>query len=84
MPLALCDVKSVDRTDCIAIELDKLDSSVFEIYQLQYNENQRFYYLSEQRPDEVWLLYMAEWNPACPDKTFQGIYLPNYSYTIEH
>jgi hypothetical protein len=84
MPLALCDVKSVDSTDCIAVELDKLDSSGAEIYQLQYNENQRFYYLSEQRPDEVWLLYMAEWNPTCPDKKFQGIYLHNYSYAIEH
>jgi len=79
MPLALCDVKSVDQVDCIAVDLDKSDSSVGKIYELQYNENQRFYYLSEQRPDEVWLLYMAEWNPACPDKQFQGISL-SYDY----
>jgi hypothetical protein len=75
MPLALCDVRSVDSADCVAVRLDELDESVGEIYKLQYNENQRFYYLSEQRPDEVWLLYMAEWNPACLDKKFQGISL---------
>ncbi|KAJ9133114.1 hypothetical protein NKR19_g9178 [Coniochaeta hoffmannii] len=51
-PLAMCDIRSVDTNDMQ--RLDEVHTEDFlESYQIQYNEGQKWWYLSEQRPDEV-------------------------------
>lgn len=48
----MCDIRSVDTNDMQ--RLDEVHTEDFlESYQIQYNEGQKWWYLSEQRPDEV-------------------------------
>ena len=62
MPLAVADTNTVDRGDCIATDNVKTDGYVGEYYNVKYNQNQRFYYLSDQCTNECWLLYMAQYD----------------------
>ncbi|KKK19977.1 hypothetical protein ARAM_004919 [Aspergillus rambellii] len=50
-PLALCDAQTVDESDMIAFDEVYADD-VLESYQVHYNPNQRWYYLSGQSTDE--------------------------------
>jgi hypothetical protein len=54
-PLALGDARSIARADLLPSEL-RFRHRTGEIYGLAHNPDQRWYYVSEQRPDEVVLI----------------------------
>jgi hypothetical protein len=54
-PLAMCDARSVSPGDMIASDLIYRDRKG-EIYLMQHNPKQRWYYVPEMRADEVLLL----------------------------
>ncbi|KAI1205233.1 uncharacterized protein F4807DRAFT_291240 [Annulohypoxylon truncatum] len=58
-PLAVCDYSSIDHRDMIATDMifPHYDGEVFSMI---HNKNQRWFYLSDQNPDELWLLKCAE------------------------
>ncbi|KKK14831.1 hypothetical protein AOCH_003531 [Aspergillus ochraceoroseus] len=58
-PLALCDAQTVDESDMIAFDEVYADD-VLESYQVHYNPNQRWYYLSGQSTDEVLVFKSAD------------------------
>lgn len=51
-PLAICDPKSLVEGDLLATDLPS-ESYVGEIYYLKYNASQRFYWMSNQAPDQL-------------------------------
>lgn len=53
-PLAFCDPRSVDVRDLIAIDRPGADFGG-EMYVLRHAEQQRWYYLSHQKPNEVFV-----------------------------
>jgi len=53
-PLALCDVRSIDREDLIDAER-RAPNHIGEIILATHNSKHRWYYFSEMRPDEVLL-----------------------------
>jgi hypothetical protein len=66
-PLALCDRRTVQRSDYL--EVDKIhDDYLGENNYLQYNEAQRWFYKSDQRKDEptVFLTWDSQVNPLYP------------------
>jgi hypothetical protein len=54
-PLAMCDARSVSPGDMVASDLIYRDRKG-EIYLMQHNREQRWYYVPEMRADEVLLL----------------------------
>ena len=54
-PLALCDYRSIDRTDLVPTTLRYPDREG-ETLSVRYNPNHKWYYLSNQTPDEVTLI----------------------------
>ncbi|KAH8647981.1 hypothetical protein BX600DRAFT_443316 [Xylariales sp. PMI_506] len=70
-PLVYCDINTVQQSDCIARDFVKSEYTA-EGYVVRYNPNHKYYYLSEQRFNEVILLKMAETNPARPNNVYQG------------
>ena len=72
MPLAMVDTQTVDRADCIAVDVIKHGSYTGEEISVQHNPEQRFYYISNQKSHEMWLFLMAMWDPNNPDGYFQG------------
>jgi hypothetical protein len=54
-PLAMCDARSVSAGDLIPSDLIYRDRKG-EIYLMQHNPKQRWYYVPEMRADEVLLL----------------------------
>jgi len=58
-PLAVCDARTVEESDLIATDIVR--RTVFnENYQVYYNEKQEWWYLSEQRSDEIMVFCQAE------------------------
>lgn len=53
-PLAFCDPRSVDLDDVMAVDRPS-ENFHAEIYFLKSNPNQNWYYLSRQRPHEVFI-----------------------------
>lgn len=53
-PLALCDPASVRRGDTMAGDL-VYSGFVMENQQVHYHDDQKWYYLSDQRADEAWV-----------------------------
>ncbi|KAF2105157.1 hypothetical protein BDV96DRAFT_509883 [Lophiotrema nucula] len=79
-PLAFCDGSSVDADDLIAIDHVTRDH-VGETFNLVFREKYRWYYLSDQRPDEVVLFKMFDSKPNikarnCPHASFQHREIP--------
>ena len=72
MPLAVCDTASVSREDCLEVDVVKAGGYNGELSQVHYNQNQQYFYLSKQRPNEPLLLSMALWDPEDPDRYTQG------------
>lgn len=58
-PLALCDARSVDRADPVAVDL-VFPHYVSELYKVQHNAGQQWSYLGGQMPDEVWIVKMCD------------------------
>jgi len=58
-PLALCDPRSVASTDLQARDTVKRDSFI-ETYQLHYNSGHKWYYLSDQMPNEALVFLQAD------------------------
>ena len=54
-PLAMCDSRSVSKGDLVALDLIYHDRTG-EIYLMQYNPRQRWYYVPAMRADEALLL----------------------------
>ena len=54
-PLAMCDARSVSKGDLVALDLIYHDRTG-EIYLMQYNPRQRWYYVPAMRADEALLL----------------------------
>lgn len=54
-PLAVCDAQSMTQEDFVKHELRYRDRSG-EVYSVAYNPNHRWYYVSQQRKEEVLLL----------------------------
>jgi hypothetical protein len=53
-PLAFCDKQTVDYEDLIAADR-VIPEYAGEIYYLKHNQNHRWYWLSEQTPEEVFM-----------------------------
>jgi hypothetical protein len=62
-PLALCDPRSVDASDLRARDTVKRESFI-ETYQVHYTPTQKWYYISDQMPEEAWLFLQADSSPA--------------------
>ncbi|KAF2106958.1 hypothetical protein BDV96DRAFT_654288 [Lophiotrema nucula] len=72
MPLAFCDTRSVKTNDCVAVDNVRLGTRVGENLIMRHNKDQRWYYISRQMPDEMWLFFMSGWDPANPGRIPQG------------
>ncbi|KAI1159892.1 hypothetical protein F5B18DRAFT_664214 [Nemania serpens] len=53
-PLAICEARSVDAGDLVVADRVTPNFRV-ELYYLQHNPNQKWYWISRQSPDELWL-----------------------------
>jgi hypothetical protein len=60
-PLAVCDGSTVDFDDLLAVD-HVTRSYIGETYKLLYREKYRWYYLSQQKPNEVLLFKMYDSN----------------------
>jgi len=54
-PLGVCDARSIDRKDFIETNLI-YDDRVGEVYSVEFNDSQRWYYFSRMRSDEAMLI----------------------------
>ncbi|KAL7788773.1 hypothetical protein V8C43DRAFT_287040 [Trichoderma afarasin] len=58
-PLTVCDARSVAATDLL--EVDQINESWYgEVFLLKFNADHRFYWLSNQTPDEVCMMLMFD------------------------
>ncbi|KAL7784960.1 hypothetical protein V8C37DRAFT_394846 [Trichoderma ceciliae] len=58
-PLAVCDARSVAATDLL--ETDQINESWYgEIFLVKFNPGHKFYWLSNQTPDEICLMLMFD------------------------
>lgn len=53
-PLAVCDASSVDASDLREHDTVFDSTTARENLMVHFNANQRWYYLSEQLPSELW------------------------------
>jgi hypothetical protein len=58
-PLALCDPRSVDTSELQARDTVRRDSYI-ETYQMHWNQNQKWYYVRDQMPNEAWVFLQGE------------------------
>ncbi|KFY66848.1 hypothetical protein V496_01907 [Pseudogymnoascus sp. VKM F-4515 (FW-2607)] len=77
-PLALCDLRSLSREDVITFD-EVHTTAVLESQQVVYNPSQKWYYLSDQEPNELIVFKSMDtavrgevahgsfWDPKCPD-----------------
>lgn len=63
-PLAVCDYKTIQPQDLHEVDT-VLPHRVNEIYHLEYNPKQRWYYMSNQEPDEAILMKTTDSDPSC-------------------
>jgi hypothetical protein len=75
MPLAIAENRSIDPEDCIATDVIKQDGYIGEEVFMRYNPKQRYYYLSKQRRDELWLMRMGGYDPKNPSDPMTGMIL---------
>ncbi|KAL6695298.1 hypothetical protein J3F84DRAFT_348650 [Trichoderma pleuroticola] len=72
-PLALCDLRTVDRNDLVATDFVHHDY-VGETYFLKYNQNHIWHFLSNQKSEEVTLLKIYDSGSSntigCPHAAF--------------
>ena len=61
-PLALCDYQSTSQSDLIAADRFYGDR-VGEVYYMHYNPRQRWHWLSEQTPEEVFVMKIYDSHP---------------------
>jgi len=61
-PLAFCDFYTVADSDLRAADRASREY-VGEIYYMQYNENQKWYWISRQTPDEILLFVNYDSDP---------------------
>ena len=54
-PLGICDARSIERKDFIETDLIYADR-VGEVYSVEFNESQRWYYFSKMQSDEAMLI----------------------------
>lgn len=52
-PLVFCHPESIENCDLIPVEYHTANDYAGEIYQLRYNENQRWMFLADQHPGEI-------------------------------
>jgi hypothetical protein len=64
-PLALCDHRTVDKDDLVETDVVNEDY-VGETYSVKYNPKHLFYWLKDQRPDElcVFVTFDSQNSPA--------------------
>ena len=62
-PLAFCDFASVDAADLIATDRPSREY-VGEVYYMKYNCDQKWYWLSQQTPDELSLFMSYDSDPG--------------------
>lgn len=73
MPLTVCDRKTVDTRNLVAVDFIKQgEHTLGEDMVVQYNKSQQFYYLSKQQPWEPLLLHMGSLSPGSPQSTIYG------------
>ena len=65
-PLALCDFRSVDKEDLRASDIVKDDYNG-ESYVSTYNPKHAWYYLSEQKYHEAWMIKLFDSKPGVAD-----------------
>ncbi|KAK0727160.1 hypothetical protein B0T26DRAFT_119283 [Lasiosphaeria miniovina] len=72
-PLALCDASSVDSSDLREHDTVFDPSTARENLMVHFNANQRWYYLSEQLPSELWVFRQCDSSgkPGVPHASFQ-------------
>lgn len=58
-PLALCDMSTVEIDDIQAGDLVHSDF-VIENCQVHYNRNQKWYYITDQQPNEAWVFMQSD------------------------
>ncbi|RDW56346.1 hypothetical protein BP5796_13251 [Coleophoma crateriformis] len=58
-PLALCDSRTIEANDLIAADRI-IPDRVGEVYYLKYNKNHKWYWLSKQNPDELFVFVMYD------------------------
>lgn len=51
-PLALCDLRTLSRDDVITFD-EVYSTAVLQSQQIVYNSSQKWYYVSNQQPNEV-------------------------------
>ncbi|MED5621456.1 CmcJ/NvfI family oxidoreductase [Ideonella sp. BN130291] len=73
-PLALCDVRSLDRRDLVATEL-RYPKRTGEIYQLAYNPAQRWSYFNELQADEALVFKQYDGDAGRPRLTPHGAFV---------
>ena len=61
-PLALCNPRSVDPKDLQARDTVKRESFI-ETYQVHHVPSQKWYYISDQMPEEAWVFLQADSSP---------------------
>lgn len=62
-PLAFCDFASVDAADLIATDRPSREY-IGEVYYMKYNCDQKWYWLSQQMPDELSLFMSYDSDPG--------------------
>ncbi|KAI5797839.1 hypothetical protein DFH27DRAFT_560449 [Peziza echinospora] len=80
-PLALCDYQSTSQSDLIAADRFYGDR-VGEVYYMRYDPGQRWHWLSEQTPEEVFVMKIYDSHPQkdesryCPHVSFENPLAP--------
>ncbi|KAH6714498.1 hypothetical protein BKA61DRAFT_655958 [Leptodontidium sp. MPI-SDFR-AT-0119] len=68
-PIAFCDPTTVERKDMLAV--DRVTPiSLIEIFQLKFNPAQKWYWLSNQKPDEVSVFIQFDSHPPSSGLNF--------------
>lgn len=80
MPLALCDYRSVPRSDIVpaeaAFDRDGVVEWAFEAMLFRYNPDHRWYYYSDMTPDEVLVFKRHDTDAAVPQ------YVPHSAFEM--
>ena len=60
--MAMCDYETVDHSDLVAADRVSREYTG-EIFYLQHNENQKWYWISDQKPEEMLLFINYDSDP---------------------
>jgi hypothetical protein len=65
-PLTLCDGSTVNKEDCVAVDLiEPANDYIGETFCILPNKAFRWYFLSEHRPNEVTMLKIFDSDQKC-------------------